>query len=49
MAYSKTSNTPRVKSVKYLNKNFNDFKTQLTDFAQSYFPNTYNDFSDSSP
>ena len=49
MAYSKTSNTPRVKSVKYLNKNFNDFKTQLTDFAQSYFPNTFNDFSDSSP
>jgi AraC-like DNA-binding protein len=49
MAYSKTSNTPRAKSVKYLNKNFNDFKTQLTDFAQSYFPDTYNDFSDSSP
>ena len=49
MAYSKTSNTAREKSIRYLNKNFNDFKAQLTDFAQSYFPDTFNDFSDSSP
>ena len=49
MAYSKTSNAPREKSIKYLNKNFNDFKSQLAEFAQSYFPDTYNDFSDSSP
>jgi|TARA_B110000908_G_scaffold131682_1_gene155016 hypothetical protein len=49
MAFSKTSNTPREKSIKYLNKDFSDFKSQLTEFAQSYFPDTYNDFSDSSP
>ena len=49
MAYSKTSNIQREKSIKYLNKNFNDFKAQLTEFAQSYFPDTFNDFSDSSP
>ena len=49
MAFSKTSNTPREKSIKYLNKDFNDFKSQLAEFAQSYFPDTYNDFSDSSP
>jgi len=49
MAYSKTSNTEREKGIKYLNKNFSDFKDQLTEFAQSYFPETFNDFSDSSP
>ena len=49
MAFSKTSNTPREKSIKYLNKDFNDFKAQLAEFAQSYFPDTFNDFSDSSP
>ena len=49
MAYSKTSNTEREKSIKYLNKNFSDFKDQLTEFAESYFPDTFNDFSDSSP
>tara|TARA_R110002167_G_scaffold282521_2_gene487777 strand:+ start:767 stop:2662 length:1896 start_codon:yes stop_codon:yes gene_type:complete len=49
MAFSKTSNTPRSKSIKYLNKNFDDFKSQLVSFAQTYFPDTYNDFSDSSP
>jgi len=49
MAFSKTSNIKREKSIKYLNKNFNDFKAQLTDFAESYFPDTFNDFSDSSP
>jgi len=49
MAFSKTSNISREKSIKYLNKNFNDFKSQLTDFAESYFPDTFNDFSDSSP
>ena len=38
MAYSKTSNTEREKSIKYLNKNFSDFKDQLTEFAESYFP-----------
>ena len=36
MAFSKTSNTPREKSIKYLNKDFNDFKAQLTEFAQSH-------------
>ena len=49
MAFSKTTNTPREKEIRYLNKTFNDFKAQLTDFAESYFPDTFNDFSDSSP
>lgn len=37
------------KTIKYLNKSFSDFKTSLQDFAKTYFPNTYNDFSDTSP
>jgi hypothetical protein len=37
------------KSIKYVNKSFSDFKTSLQDFAKTYFPNTYNDFSDASP
>ena len=49
MAYSKTSNQIREKDIKYLNKTYDDFKGQLMEFAQVYFPDTYNDFSDSSP
>ncbi len=33
-----------VKSIKYIGKNFNDFRSQLTEFAKNYFPDTYNDF-----
>ena len=49
MAFSKTSNTVRDKDIKYLNKNFNDFKSQLVEFSKIYFPDTHNDFSDASP
>jgi hypothetical protein len=37
------------KSIKYINKSFSDFKASLQEFAKSYFPNTYNDFSEASP
>ncbi len=37
------------KNINYLNKDFNSFKTKLLSFAKSYYPNTYNDFSESSP
>lgn len=37
------------KDIKYLNKDFTSFKDQLTQFAQVYFPNTFNDFSDAQP
>jgi hypothetical protein len=36
-------------NVSYLNKSFNDFKTNLTNYAKTYFPTTYNDFSEASP
>jgi hypothetical protein len=35
--------------VSYLNKTFSDFKTNLINYAKTYFPNTYNDFSDANP
>ena len=38
-----------VKTVNYLNKDFNDFRSNLIEFAKVYFPNTYNDFNESSP
>ncbi len=38
-----------VKKVNYLNKDFSDFRDNLIEFAKQYFPNTYNDFNESSP
>jgi len=32
------------KKVKYLNKDFGTFKTDMVNFAKTYFPNTYSDF-----
>jgi len=36
-------------NVSYLNKTFSDFKANLIDYAKTYFPTTYNDFSEASP
>ena len=37
------------KDIKYLNKDFGKFRSDLISFAKSYFPETYNDFNESSP
>jgi len=37
------------KNVNYLNKDFSAFKENLIEFSKTYFPKTYNDFSDASP
>jgi hypothetical protein len=37
------------KDVKYLNKDFGQFRQNLITFAKQYFPCTYNDFNESSP
>ena len=37
------------KNISYLNKSFTDFKTALQQYAKTYFPTTYNDFSESTP
>ena len=36
-------------NVSYLNKTFGDFKANLINYAKTYFPTTYNDFSEASP
>lgn len=37
------------RDIKYVNRDFTDFKTQLTEYAKNYFPDSYNDFSPTSP
>ena len=37
------------RDVKYLNRDFSDIRARLIEFSQTYFPNTYNDFSPTSP
>ena len=49
MAYSKVSNKTQNKDVKYLNKDYNSFRNQLIEFAESYFPENFNDFSEGNP
>ena len=49
MAYSKITNKTQDKDIKYLNKDYNSFKTQLREFAEVYFPNNFNDFSEGNP
>ena len=35
--------------LSYINRDFSQFREQLINFSQTYFPNTYTDFSDTSP
>jgi hypothetical protein len=37
------------KNINYLSRDFSVFKQQLIDYAKTYYPNTYTDFSPSSP
>ena len=37
------------KDIKYLNKDFSSIRAKLIEYSQTYFPNTYNDFSPTSP
>ena len=37
------------KNISYLNKTFSDFKSTLQQYAKTYFPTTYNDFTESTP
>ena len=51
MAITKTSKNfkNRGKDIKYLNKDFAQFRGNLIEFAKTYFPQTYSDFNESSP
>ena len=37
------------KDIKYLNRDFSSIRAKLIEYSQTYFPNTYNDFSPTSP
>ena len=37
------------RDIKYINRDFSNFRAQLVEFAKNYFPDTYNDFSPTSP
>ena len=37
------------KDVKYLAKDFGEFRQNIINFTKNYFPDTYNDFNESSP
>lgn len=44
------NNTNNIKKdINYLTKDFGQFNQNLINFAQTYFPNTYNDFNESDP
>lgn len=38
-----------IRNITYLNKDFNQFRNSLIDYAKTYFPTAYADFSPSSP
>jgi len=48
MGYELTSKKKN-KEVRYLNKDFSQFRNNLIEFSKQYFPNTYQDFNESSP
>jgi len=37
------------RDIKYVNRDFGSLKNNLIDYSKTYFPNTYNDFTESSP
>jgi hypothetical protein len=51
MAITKTTKNfkNRGKDIKYLNKDFAEFRGNLIEFAKAYFPQTYSDFNETSP
>ncbi len=37
------------RDIKYLNRDFSNIRAKLVEFSKTYYPNTYNDFSPTSP
>ena len=37
------------RDIKYINRDFSDFRSRLIEYARTYFPQTYTDFSPTSP
>ena len=36
------------RDIRYINRDFNDFRSALIDYSKTYFPNTFNDFTETS-
>jgi len=36
------------RDIRYINRDFNDFRNTLIEYSKTYFPNTYNDFTETS-
>ena len=36
------------RDIRYIDRDFNDFRNALIEYSKTYFPNTYNDFSETS-
>ena len=39
----------QARDIKYVNKDFSDFRSALINYSKTYFPTTYTDFSEASP
>ncbi len=37
------------RDIKYINRDFSEFRSRLIEYSKTYFPSTYNDFSPTSP
>ena len=37
------------KNIQYINRDFSELRASLVDYAKTYFPTTYNDFTPTSP
>ena len=49
MALNTSNRNNKGRDIKYLNKDFGQFRENLIEYAKTYFPQTYSDFNESSP
>ena len=49
MALNTSNKNNKGRDIKYLNKDFGQFRENLIEYAKTYFPTTYSDFNESSP
>jgi len=49
MALNTRNTGNKGRDIKYLNKDFNQFRENLIEYSKTYFPKTYSDFNEASP
>lgn len=47
--YNTKESKDKIRNINYLNKDFSSIKSDLINYAKTYFPNTYSDFNETSP